>query len=179
MISEVMSAVIAAAVSTVVAIVSFVTNRYSLNAERRKLERELQRRMTEKLIDRRLSSYPLAFKITEKLTSSAMQTSNYRVRDVHAIQNEIRDWNRTEAAFLMSDKALKAFYRLRESMDLEGRDSDAALTDSEASVIWHAKNHFRETLRQDINLLYSEDGTTEQAPSPLQLAHRGRAEGEA
>lgn len=65
-----LSAAIAATVSVLIALISFVANRNALKSERDRFERELERNMTTKLYSARLEVYPEAIAITDGLRKS-------------------------------------------------------------------------------------------------------------
>jgi hypothetical protein len=150
------AAIIAATVSLIVATISFVTNRRSIKSEREKLEREMQRRLTEKLYDMRLEAYPKAFEITELLRGDLIFDKAMTQKEFLDIRNKLFEWQRTKAAFVMSENALKAFRNLQNKLNNKPQ-SGASFKESEVEEIWEAKNYFRRSLRRDINLIYSEE----------------------
>jgi len=152
----ILTAIIAATVSLIVAIISFITNRRSIQSEREKLEREMQRRLTEKLYDLRLESYPKAFEITDLLRGDLIFNKGMTRKDFLDIRDKLFDWQRTKAAFIMSESALRAFRNLLDKLNMKP-ESGTTFKESETKEIWRAKNQFRGSLRGDINLIYSEE----------------------
>jgi hypothetical protein len=75
------------------------------------------------------------------------------------VRNELLEWNRTEAGFLMSHDALRAFYSIRDALALPPAHRDG-YSRSQRKGVWTCKNRFRGLLKTDLNLLYQE----EQAP---------------
>lgn len=157
----ILSASIAAAVSLLVALISFVANRNALQAEYRKLERELQREMTAKLYDARLEVYPEAIAITDGLRRSQLAAQDDAVFEDYfrAILFKLDQWHSKKAFLLLSRNAVYTFYHLRkllrEPPELEGRYSPEQL-----DRIRRAKGEFRLALRSDIQILYREEMET-------------------
>jgi len=165
---KIYSALIAAAVSLSVALISFIANRKSLTAEREKFERQLRRGLTEKLYESRMKCYPKAMEITEGLRNSKMkeQGKNLNEKYFKNILGKIDLWHCTEAAFLLSSTAMNRFYDIRALLrtkpDQNGRYSEKHLRD-----INEAKNSFRSALRKDIKLLFEEEIKDWEVPKPL------------
>jgi hypothetical protein len=157
-ITGIVSAAIAALVSLVVAIISFVMNKNSLKSEREKFERELQRNMTTRLYDIRLEVYPEAISITDGLRNSRMsaQGDGLSAEYFQGILSGLDQWHANKAFLLLSPKAVSTFYALRRTLRAKpaanGKYSKAQIED-----IWHAKGRFRNALRSDIQLLYTEE----------------------
>jgi hypothetical protein len=129
----VLSAAIAAIVSLVVALISFVTNKNTLKSEREKFERELQRTMTSKLYDLRLEMYPEAIAITDGLRKSRMAAQQERLSETYFkdILTKLDEWHGARAFLLLSRSAVDTLYTLRkvlrEKPELEGQYSKAQL----------------------------------------------------
>jgi hypothetical protein len=154
----VLSAAIAAVVSLVVALISFVTNKNTLKSEREKFERELQRSMTSKLYDLRLEMYPEAIAITDGLRKSRMTAQQPYLPETYfkEILTKLDEWHSARAFLLLSRSAVDTLYTLRkvlrEKPELEGQYSKEQL-----EKIWKAKGAFRSALRSDIQFLYEEE----------------------
>ncbi len=76
---QLVTGVIAAVVSLIVALITVFINRNTLRIEREKFERELQRNMTSKLYDLRIESYPKAIEVTEGLRRSHLDEQGENV----------------------------------------------------------------------------------------------------
>lgn len=152
---QVLSALIAAAVSFTGALISFYANRHDAAVERQRQERELQRRLTERLLDARLQCYPAAFEISDALVGSRVFSDSLTKEDLAHCLDRLAEWNRTRAALLLSNRSLDAFYDLRGA--LEGALRSEAMDEAVRKRVYEAKNHFRRSLRADVHLLYGEE----------------------
>jgi hypothetical protein len=152
------SAIVAALVSLVTALVSYFAQRRALAIEREKFEKQLQRTLTEKLYDLRLASYPKALEITEALRRSRLWSEETTLKEAYllGVLNELDAWHSTKAAFLLSSNGMEALYELRRALR-DKPQPDGTYTQQQVERIWQAKGRFRQALRSDIILLYSEE----------------------
>jgi hypothetical protein len=151
----VVSAIIASSISLLIALIVYVTSVYTVKKEGARLERELQRKFTEKLYDKRLDAYPEAFVITDQTSGENLFRAQVTCHDLLMVRSRLVQWYR-DKGFVMSDTSIMAFYDLRKALDtdmIEGSVPDQ----QKLKDIFAAKNHFRASLRQDVNLLYSEE----------------------
>ncbi|MCP4112733.1 MAG: hypothetical protein GY749_45600 [Desulfobacteraceae bacterium] len=169
---KIISALIAAAVSLTVALISFVMNKKSLKSEREKFEKQLQRGLTEKLYDLRMKNYPKAMEITEGLRISFMkaQGENLSYEYFKSILTELDKWHCTEAAFILSSTSMNRLYDIR-SFLREKPEEDCKYTKEHIKKINEAKGEFRRALRNDIRLLYEEEIHKWEIPMPLAKRH--------
>ncbi len=156
----VLTALIAAAVSLIASLATYNATLRTLLNQRRMQERELERRFTEKLYELRLAAYPKAFAITDQLRGEHVFSGALLPELLHKVREELLEWNRAEAGFLMSQDALKAFYAIRDALARDPEDG-VHYSRSQRKGIWTCKNRFRGLLKADLNLLYQE----EQAPA--------------
>lgn len=152
------SALIAALVSSMVALIAYAQARRELKQEREILERQLQRNLTEKLYELRLASYPKAFELTDSLRSELLFSGQLQAKDITSTRNDLIAWA-NQNSFYMSEQAIQAYYYLRRSLKLKDINK---LSKAEAGKIFEAKKRFRGILRADINLLYIEEQEAEQ-----------------
>lgn len=152
------SAIVAALVSLLTAMVTYFAQRRALMIEREKFEKQLQRALTEKLYDLRLASYPKALEITEGLRRSRLWSEESKLTEAYlqGILTELDTWNSTRAAFLMSDNGLDALQALRGALRVKPQ-ADGTFTDEQIERIWRAKGRLRSALRNDVILLYGEE----------------------
>lgn len=155
----ILSAVIAASISLIVAFISFFANKNELKAEREKLERELQRSMTAKLYEARIEVYPEAIAITDGLRKSRMgsQGDGLSQQYFNDILTRLDVWHSEKAFLLLSWNAVQTLYRLRKVLR-EKPEMGGAYSQDQLMRIWNAKGAFRSALRSDIQLLYEEEG---------------------
>lgn len=164
LLTGVLSAVIAASISLIVAFISFVANKNELKAEREKLERELQRNMTIKLYEARIEVYPEAIAITDGLRKSRMtsQGDGLSQQYFNEILAKLDAWHSEKAFLLLSWDAVQTLYRLRKVLRAKP-DMSGSYSKEQLMQIWRAKGAFRSALRSDIQLLYNEESDEENA----------------
>jgi len=90
-----------------------------IQLQRHLLERQLERKFTEKLYDLRLERYPEAFEITDELRGEYIFENRIDSKTLMSIRKRLQEWNKTKAAFLLSEQSLKSFYRLRKALLLQ------------------------------------------------------------
>ncbi|KAM3106370.1 hypothetical protein ACKFKH_18960 [Phormidesmis sp. 146-20] len=157
-ITGILSAVIAAGVSVVIALISYIANRNALKLQNEKFERELQRSMTTKLYDKRLEIYPEAIQITDGLRRSKIAIQGKGVPEEYfkGIVAKLDEWHSTRAFLLLSENAVQAFYALRKVVR-EKPGVEGVYSEEHLEKMWKAKGAFRYALRADIQLLYREE----------------------
>lgn len=153
---KLVSALIAATVSLVVALLSAVASRRALAAERENLERQLQRRFTEKLYDLRLDHYPKIFEVTLKLRGQNLKKGSTALtrESTTALAESLDEW-RGKSGFILSEAALEQFYALRRALRRKPA-SDGIYSPEQLAEIWRARVGFHHALRADIGLLHDE-----------------------
>lgn len=154
--TAILTAIIAGGVSLVISFSTFWLTRYSIKSERVKLERELERKLTEKLYDRRISTYPEAFSITQGLVGYIIPDDTFGKKETSKILDKLVAWQSGDASFILSKKSLKSFYKLRESL-LQEPDKGDFYSEAQKKAMWECKNDFRASLRKDVKLLFRED----------------------
>ncbi len=156
----VLAAVIAAAVSGVAAVLSYVATQRKLAAERRNLNSAQRRRLTEKLYDLRLDCYPSAFEITDRLRGEYLFSDGLEAdggisrQEVTEVRSRLLKWHATKAGFVLSNSSLRAYYQLRDELADSSREPHSR---NKVRRIWRAKNQFRGALKADLGLLYEEE----------------------
>ncbi|MEW5917776.1 MAG: hypothetical protein AB1762_15340 [Gemmatimonadota bacterium] len=150
-----MAALVAGAVSLAVGLLSMLATWRTIRSADRKHERELQRRLTEKLIERRLQIYPRAFEITDALRGEYLFQSPITEERLRTIRQELIQWDRSEAALIMSRQCLEKYRVLRDVLDVQPFEGN--FTSEQLERIWTGKNEFRKCMRADVNLLYAEE----------------------
>lgn len=142
-----LSAAIAALVSLIVALISFVANKKALQSEREKLERELQRNMTTTLYSARMEVYPEAIAITNGLRKSRMQAQGETLDEAYfqEILAQLDEWHGKRSFLLMSRNAVHTLYALRQLLR-EKPETNGRYTASQLEKIWKAKGAFRSAL---------------------------------
>jgi hypothetical protein len=131
--------------------------RASVTAGLQQWERDQTRRMTERLYERRIAAYPDAMRLPEPLRLHCLQDFE---GDTAALLDdtlrELDEWHCTAAAFIISARTLDTIYGLRAALRIAPSGPDQ-FTDEEIARLFEAKNAFRKSLHDDIELLFHED----------------------
>ncbi len=158
----IVSAIVAAVVSLIAAILSHLSQRKTIRSQRDQLERELQRKFTERLYDLRLESYPKAFEISDDLRGEFLFQRPVSTTQLRRVRARLAAWHKSTAGFLLSSDALKAYYEIRDALNVS---NGVRFDFDRIRAIWQAKNGFRKALKADLNLLYLEESIPEQGTS--------------
>ena len=153
-----LTAFIAAVVSLIASLATYVATLRSMLHQREMQERDFERSFTEKLYELRLSAYPKAFAVTDQLRSEYVFGEGLSHELLTKVREELLEWHRSSAGFLLSKDALKAYYSIRDVLTLAPED-DAGYSRSQRKKLWERKNRFRSALKQDLNLMYQEEET--------------------
>lgn len=157
------SAVIAAAISLVVAtgtvIVSYVTTKASLRRDHDRQEADFRQAMTTRLYDQRVATYPGLFKATDAFRHSRLEGAGDNLRNhLRGALGQVDGWHASEGGLLLSTPAYKALLELRNAVRRyikEPPDSDHL--EQLEHDIWYRKGILRAALRADLGLLFDED----------------------
>ncbi|MDD5222423.1 MAG: hypothetical protein PHE84_00405 [bacterium] len=152
----IISIVFAALVSTGIASVFFHRFKREISKASPKPNHNNSNHLDDKICELRLSSYPRAFEITDPLGSQYLFKNKISTGSIKQIRENLIEWNKALAGFVLSEKSLKAFYKLREALDLNSGHNHF-LSQERLERIWKAKSHFRACLREDVNLASEED----------------------
>lgn len=155
------AAIVAGAVSLIVALVSTTATHVRfrgegrratrrLEADREAVERQLERRLTERLYEARLQCYPDAFRITEQLRTAVLrQVGENDTEHYHGVWNQLAEWYAEGLpALSMSRESIARLYALQGAIHVAKPNLYEA---------WWAKHLFRQQLRADLGLLFEED----------------------
>ena len=127
-----------------------------LKDEKERQERELQRRLTEKLYVKRMETYPAVFRITRELNSYLKTKEEFTKEKLSKISKSLSDWVYGDTSFILTPGSIKAYYALRDALEVEPEISSGYLKVHKRRI-WEAKNDFHASLKQDLRLLFSED----------------------
>ena len=150
------SALIAAIVSIAGGFLTYLATSRTLASQQRLQERQLGRRLTERLYELRLEAYPRAFEITDKLRGEYIFSPDLGREHLLKVLEELYEWHRTKAGFVLSNDSTKAWYAIRGTLSMKP-DAGNDFSEERRGAIWEAKNRFRGALRADVNLLYVEE----------------------
>jgi hypothetical protein len=144
--------------AAIAAVVSLLVSLVATWSEGKRHKREMTRRSTEKVLDLRLKAYPLVFKITDQVTGRILFSKDKPITPeaLHATLEELEEWHRAMAGFLLTPKSIRAYRALREALATRPADS-GCYTHRQLETIWTSKNEFRGALKADLYLLYKED----------------------
>lgn len=152
----IISLAFAALVSAFVANIFFQRLKRDVLKENHKQNNNHSPQLDDKICELRLSRYPRAFEITDQLGSQYLFKNKISSASIKQIREDLIEWNKALAGFVLSEKSLKAFYKLREALDLNSGHHHS-LNQERLERIWKAKSQFRTCLREDVNLASEED----------------------
>ncbi len=154
--SRVEAAIIAGIVSVIVSLIAYIVGILKIRNERLMLEKKLNRNLTEKLYSIRLDAYPEGFEITADIGKFAGRSDEEVSTEIIKTRKALKSWSRKKVSFLLSEKALDAFYKLDQALKKNPGDN-TTYTAQQRTKIWEARNRFRSSLREDVGLLFEED----------------------
>lgn len=148
------TALISSITAIIVSIITFVRFLQLEARQRKNLALTQKRNITEKLIGLRLEHYPKAFELTDLI-----QKSHGNTLDSTVIENanlELNLWRSGVVRMIVSEETNFHFYELRGALSKNPGDGKH-FTESQVEKIWKHRANFRQSLRNDIGLLHSED----------------------
>ncbi len=153
---KILTALIAGGVSLVVAIITYLSTIGKIRSERRNLEKQIKTKFTERLYELRLKNYPIVFEITDKLGKKKAFDAEIISEKYKQIEKQLRDWKSGEVGLILSETSLEIYYELlkafKAKMALGNKYNDEQL-----QRFYNIRTEFRNSLRQDIGLLYNLD----------------------
>lgn len=152
---NIVTAIIAAFVSLVVSLITFWATRSQIESNKERQERELQRKLTEKLYELRIAAYPKAFSITQGLLGNIIDDEKTTKEQIDDIREQLAKWASSDAAFILSQKSRKAYYRIRDALMVKPEEN--RYSKEQRGEMWKAKNKLRACLREDVALLFGEE----------------------
>ena len=155
MAEPVMTALIAACVSIIVALIGFAINRSQMKNADNQQERSIEQALMEKLYEQRLKHYPRGYEILARIRKIPAPHYLPHPDAMKSKLDELNIWA-AEASLFFSKDSLKAYWELRNALNknpAHGADYSA----EQAQKVWHARNTLRKELRKDIGNLYNTD----------------------
>jgi hypothetical protein len=151
------SALIAAGVSLIVALSSYLHNRRSLQIQRKQFEKQMQRQFTQKLYDLRLEYYPKLYLITSKLSGRVVRANSEVLTPdyVSGVVNELNQW-RIQYGLILSENAEYNFIKLRKALRRKP-ESKGMYSAQQCAEIWSSRVDLNRAIRTDLGILYKED----------------------
>ncbi len=125
-------------------------------------QKQQKRNLTEKLVDKRLDTYPIVYTITDNLRSEYILKNTIDKKYISEIHKQLTSWHKSSGGYLLSRKSEDSYRLLRNCLidildSFISTSSKVTLNKEEAIKLRELKSNFRRSLRQDLNLLYSED----------------------
>ena len=150
------SALIAAAVSLLAAIIGFITVKKQLQAQREKTEKEFSSAFLHKAYELRLSLYPAAFAITAQ-AGKVYEKPTSEVAEIHQeIADALKKWRNSEVMLVISDYALERSYDLERELRKNPDKPKSHFSEEQRRRMWGKRQKFRHALRSDLGLLLKE-----------------------
>jgi hypothetical protein len=181
--SEVIAAVVAGAVSLIVALATALherrvqqeqfdserqhqqaefraaedRQRKEFDRERERQHVELRRRMTDRLYERRIAVYPYLFAATAMFRRSVMKSAQNLRQHLRDAIDDVNAWHAGEGGLLLSGPAHRALLDLRHAVKaITEHDLEVGKLDKSTESVWDCKNKLRAAMRNDIVLLFEE-----------------------
>jgi len=151
------SALIAGIVSLIGPLVTYLTVKRQLSAQRERIEREHQSKFLANAYDLRLKLYPKAFEVTERAGKFYGLKRAEIISEHNKIADELRAWRNSEVILVISDYALECSYRLERELKKKPSEPKANFSDEQKRRMWGLRQKFRRSLREDLNLLLNTD----------------------
>ena len=153
---KILTAIIAASVSILVALISFFQNRKSLITQTKNIENQLNHGYANKLYDLRIEEYSSAFAITEKVKQHPTPNFINPPTEIKQILSELYKWKSGRASLIMSSNTINEFRKLRDALKKNPGNNDR-YTEDQSNKILHRISRFRGSMRGDIGFLYELD----------------------
>ena len=151
------AALIAGAVSIIGTLIGIFLSLYREKLARDKFIQEQRRELAVKLYDRRLDVYPKAFDITEDLGHLKGKSHSQIVEINKVAADELRKWQRTDAALIMSAASVDTYYELLSQLGKQPARADG-FEHKQHEKLRDVVTDFRSSLRRDIRMLHKSVG---------------------
>jgi hypothetical protein len=148
------TAIIAALTSLVISFLSLYQALKNQRLQKEQFEKTQKRNLTTKLYDLRLTNYPKAFEITDKIQK--VKGGNFNVQHIENICKELTEWKSGIVSLIISIEALKAYYDLKDALERKPSLGEK-FANEQVDKIWKLRNDFRRRLRRDVGFLYKEE----------------------
>lgn len=126
-------------------IVTYFTIKYTLKSEKLKLQYDYEKL----LIEQRLNYYPELFKITQDIGKQNKSASD-NIWCIESAYKHLKLRRETGGFILLSEKSLKCFYDLKESLKANPWNGKEWYTQEQLEKIWKQRNRLRWALKDDI-----------------------------
>lgn len=154
--ARVETALIAGAVSLVVALISFLVARSKIRAELHTLKLQQKHAFIERLYEQRLNAYPEVFEITRDLGRKGNRTPEEVVKTIKAAREKLEIWHSRKSGLFLSRKSLGAYYELLEALK-KNPETKTGYSEEQLRKVSTKRNELRWALRDDIGLLHDEE----------------------
>jgi hypothetical protein len=150
-----LTAVIAATVSIVVAGLGLAATALQLRTARKKHDREIAHSFSERVYEQRIATYPDGYAILGRIRKIGPPHHLPHPDHVRQIKDDLNHWADRASIFFSRD-ALQAYWELRKALAKKPAHG-VDYSDEQAEKVFAARNRLRRYMRQDIGNLYAGD----------------------
>ena len=147
-------AIIASLTSLVISIITLIQSLQAQRSQRKQFEKTLNRNLTNTLYELRLTTYPQAFEITDRIHK--IKGGNYEPDTIKEALKDLLDWKKGVVDLIISVEALESFIILRDTLMKNPETQDAYSIQQVDKISANTKD-FRRQLRRDIGFLFREE----------------------
>ncbi|WP_207061967.1 hypothetical protein [Motiliproteus sp. SC1-56] len=151
---KILAALIAAAVSIITALVSYLLTLRKLKDARESFDKEIDHRYIDKLYEKRIELYPKAFELAGKIRQKKGVGGINPTHEQTKIKESIVEWAEGEAGLFMSTDLVEAYYELIRCLAKQPGLGDE-YSPHQVDNLWKARTKFRSCLRRDVGILHS------------------------
>jgi hypothetical protein len=150
-----MSALIAAAVSLVVALASLLATSLQLRNARKRQQIDIAHTFSERIYDQRIKLYPAGYALLGRIRR--LGPPHYLPHPDHMkeVKDNINQWAGETSLFFSRDTA-EAYWDLRSALAKNPAHGDD-YSEQQAEKVYLARNRLRQKMRVDVGNLYSGD----------------------
>jgi hypothetical protein len=142
--SSMNTALIAGSVSVVIALITYLTTRW-------KTRQDLEGAFASRLQELRITHYPQAFEITERLSKRGELDIVDASKLWLNLITDLRHWKSGVPSLIMSRDAIEAYYKVNEALKTTFAKGDH-FGQQQVDKIANYRDKFREVLRRDIGI---------------------------
>ena len=114
--------------------------------------------MTMALYEKRLAHYPRLIQLTEPLRGSRIAASPADATYFSQVLQAVDEWHASEAGLILSVNAQNTLYQFREALRQPPQHVMGKFSADQIASVMESKKRLRSALRQDLRLLYREEG---------------------
>lgn len=150
------AALIAGAISIVVALISYLVSGSKIQAELKAIKLQQRHSFNEKLLELRLVAYPEVFDITQNIGKRSQFSDDVIKSIIEESLKNLVAWQSKKSGLLLSKSSLEGYYVLKNALR-KNPANNGSYTNEQLGKLWKARNKFRSCLRNDVGLLHEDE----------------------